>query len=228
MEYLIAVDLEGVHGVVGVPMSGLGKVACPEEYQKAVEGATVEINAATRALFDCGATKVFIWDNHAGGGNLDFSKIDSRAEKLEVDNKRPRMSFCKEHNFAGMLFLGYHAKEGTPGVLAHTYNSSQNQYIKINGKQVGEFDLDACMAGGYGIPAIFAASDDVCLAQIKERNPETVTVLTKRAKGRNAAELRERADVEKDIYVLYVGGNKTYYQLVILDPSWIKERETDA
>ena len=34
--------------------------------------------------------------------------------------------------------------------------------------------------------------------------------------------------VEKDIYVLYVGGNKTYYQLVILDPSWIKERETDA
>ena len=27
--------------------------------------------------------------------------------------------------------------------------------------------------------------------------------------------------IDKDIYVLYVGGNKTYYQLVILDEGWI-------
>ncbi|MBR1975148.1 MAG: M55 family metallopeptidase [Clostridia bacterium] len=200
MEYLIAVDLEGVHGVVGEPMKGLGKVSCAEEWSKAVESATVEINAAVRALYDSGATKVYVWDNHAGGGNLDPAKLDPRAPILRVDNSRPRMSFFAEHNFAGMLFIGYHAREGSPGILAHTYNSSQNQYMKVNGKQLGEFDFDACIAGSYGVPAIFAASDDVCLAQIKECNPETVTVLTKYAKGRNEAVFRDRADVEKDIY----------------------------
>lgn len=200
MEYLIAVDLEGVHGVVGEPMQGLGKVSCAEEWSKAVESATVEINAAVRALYDSGATKVYVWDNHAGGGNLDPAKLDPRAPILENGNQRPRMSFLKDYNFAGVLFIGYHAKDGTPGVLAHTYSSVQYQYMKVNGKQLGEFDFDACIAGSYGVPAIFAASDDVCLAQIKERNPETVTVLTKYAKGRNEAVFRDRADVEKDIY----------------------------
>ncbi|MBR2465580.1 MAG: hypothetical protein IKB38_01430 [Clostridia bacterium] len=27
--------------------------------------------------------------------------------------------------------------------------------------------------------------------------------------------------VEKDVYVLYVGGNNSYYQVVILDESWV-------
>ena len=31
--------------------------------------------------------------------------------------------------------------------------------------------------------------------------------------------------VEKDIYVLYIGGNNSYYQLVILDGDWISQAE---
>ena len=27
--------------------------------------------------------------------------------------------------------------------------------------------------------------------------------------------------IEQDIYVLYIGGNNSYYQLVILDESWV-------
>ena len=44
MEYLIAVDLEGVHGVVGEPYKGL--TSDHEEYAKAVENATDEVNEA--------------------------------------------------------------------------------------------------------------------------------------------------------------------------------------
>ena len=195
---MIAVDLEGVHGVVGEEMKGLG--SSPEEYEKAVEAATIEINAAASALFDNGATDVYVWDNHGGKDNLDFSKIHSRVKKLEVDRSKPRMSFMKDYPFAGLLFIGYHAKEGTLGVLAHTYNSTQNQYLKVNGKQLGEFDFDACFAGEYGAPAIFAAGDDVFLAQALESCPTLATVVTKYAKGRNAAEFRLRVDVEKEIY----------------------------
>ena len=197
-KYLIAVDLEGVHGVVGEEMKGLS--SSPKEYVKAVESATIEINAAARALFDSGATDVYVWDNHGGKDNLDFSKIHSMVKKLSVDRSKPRMYFMEDYQFAGVLFIGYHAKDGTLGVLAHTYNSSQNQYFKINGKQLGEFDFDACFAGEYGVPAIFVAGDDVFLAQALESCSTIVTVVTKYANGRNAAEFRLRADVEKEIY----------------------------
>lgn len=199
MEYLIAVDLEGIHGVVGEPNVGLLRTVA--DYQKAVEGAVVEINTVVSALFDSGATKVVVWDNHAGGGNIDFSKVDPRAEQYIPDNTLPRMSFCANYHFAGIIFLGYHAKEGTlGGILAHTYSSVNNQYLKLNGKQLGELDFDSCIAGEWGIPVLFVASDDKAVAQMKERNPDTVTVITKYGKGRNEAELRTRGEVVKDIY----------------------------
>ena len=80
MEYLIAVDLEGIGGVVGLPNQTLNG---SPDYEVAKENAVKEINAATKALFDGGATKVCVWDNHGGGGNLDFSKIDPRVEKID-------------------------------------------------------------------------------------------------------------------------------------------------
>ena len=199
MQYLIAVDLEGIHGVVGEP--NLGLRCSIADYQVAIEGAVVEINAAAKALFDSGATKVVVWDNHGGGGNIDFSKVDSRVEQIIPDNSLPRMYFCKDYNFAGILFIGYHAKEGTlGGVLAHTYSSVNNQYLKVNGQQLGELDFDSCIAGEFGIPALFAAGDDKATAQMLQCNPDTVTVLTKYGKGRNAADFRAREDVVKDIY----------------------------
>ena len=199
MEYLIAVDLEGIHGVVGEPNVGL--LRSLDDYQVAVEGAVAEINAAVKALFDSGATKVVVWDNHAGGGNIDFSKIDPRAQQIIPDNSLPRMCFCKDYHFAGILFIGYHAKEGTlGGILAHTYSSVNNQYLKVDGKQLGELDFDSRIAGEFDIPVLFAASDDKAVAQMLECNPDTVTVFTKYGKGRNEAVLRTREEVVKDIY----------------------------
>ena len=199
MEYLIAVDLEGVHGVVGEPNRGLGRTVA--DYPVAVENATLEINAAVNALFDSGATKVLVWDNHGGGGNLDFSNIDSRATQVVPEKGRPRMDFLKEHNITAILCIGYHSKEGTVnGILAHTYNSVDHQYLKVNGKQLGELDFDTCIAGEYGVPVIFVASDDLCILQMRACNPDTVGVVTKYATGRNSAIFRERADVLNDIY----------------------------
>lgn len=199
MEYLIAVDLEGVHGVVGEQNKGLNRMVA--DYPIAVENATLEVNTAIKALFDSGATKVFVWDNHGGGGNLDFSKIDSRATEIIPDKSRQRMDFLKEHTIAGVLYIGYHSKEGTVnGVLAHTYNSVDHQYFKINGKQLGELDFDTCIAGAYGVPAIFAACDDLCVLQMQACSPQTVCAVTKYATGRNSAIFRDREDVLKEIY----------------------------
>lgn len=198
MEYLIAVDLEGIHGVVGEPNCTLTSSA---DYGKAVEGAQLEVNAAAQALFDSGAEKVAVWDNHGGGKNLDFTQIDSRVEKIVPDRTKLRFDFVEEHRFAGILYLGYHAKEGTPnGVLAHTFNSTGIQYAKVDGKAVGELAIDTWICRGHSIPPLFLASDDVCVAEMKQICPEITTVVTKFGKGRNRAELRERECVLQEIY----------------------------
>lgn len=199
-KYLIAVDLEGIHGVVGEPYKGLSKAVT--EYKIAVENATREVNVAISALFDGGADEVIVWDNHGGKDNLDFSKIDKRAQKIIPENNgMDRLNFLSDGSYKAMLFIGYHSREGTlGGVLAHTYNSSEFQYFKLNGKAVGEFDIDSILAEAYGVPTLFLSSDNVCVEQFKETHPNALTAVTKIGKGRNAAEFLPVEKVLKDIY----------------------------
>ena len=171
-EYLIAVDLEGIGGVVGIPNETLSTAP---DYEVAKENAIKEINAAAAALFDNGATRVAVWDNHGGGNNLDFSKMDPRTEKVEWRQYPYRMDFAKDYNFKGIIYLGYHSREGTfNGVLAHTYNSKAIQYVKIDSVPVGELEIDSYIAASHGIPPLFCASDKACVDQFSKSSPETV------------------------------------------------------
>ncbi len=201
--YLIAVDLEGVHDVCGMPYEESPIYGIPrtsDEYKRAVASATEEINVAVDELFACGAGKVVVWDNHGGGKNLDFAKIDSRAEQYIPDNLKPRMEFMPRFAFDGVLYIGYHSRAGSPrGVLSHTYNSVEIQYIKINGKQVGEFDIDSYIAAHYGVPSVFVASDDVCIGQVSVSSPETETAITKIGVSRRQAQFRDKDKVFADI-----------------------------
>ena len=197
-EYLIAVDLEGIGGVVGDPYKTLTESA---DYELAKTNAVKEINTVVKALFDNGATKVVVWDNHGGGGNLDFSKIDGRVEQVDWRKYPYRLDFSVDYNFLGIIYLGYHSREGSfNGVLSHTYSSKGVQYVKINGKPVGELEIDSYMAAKHNIPPIFLASDDVCVEQFKETSPDTVCVTTKTGTGRNSAILRDEEEVLKEIY----------------------------
>lgn len=200
MKYLIAVDLEGAHGIVGEPYKGL--ITQLPDYKKAVENVTKEVNAAIKALYDSGATGVYVWDNHGNLDNLDFSKIDTRAEKIKpISNGIGRLDFLKEYSIKAMLMIGYHSREGTlNGVLAHTYSSNDIQYYKLNGKAIGEFDFDSVIAQEFGVPTIFLSSDDVCVKQFEETHPQAVTAVTKIGKGRNEAEFLPVEQVLTDIY----------------------------
>ena len=115
-------------------------------------------------------------------------------------------------DFDAVVYLGYHSREGSlNGVLAHTYNSKNIQYYKLNGKQVGEFDFDASLAASKGLYSIFYSSDDVAVAQAKDFLPEINTVVTKIGKGRNSAEFIPTETVLNDIYTtLKCAARKTY------------------
>ena len=199
-EYLIAVDLEGIHGVGGEPYKSL----YPEvaDYAVALKNAVKEINCVADVLFAAGAEKVAVWDNHGTGKNLDFSEIDTRVIRVENPPmpRYERFSFAKDFAFAGIFLLGYHSKEGSfNGVLAHTYSSQRVQYFKIGGRTMGEAEIDAYIAGELGIPVLFCASDDVCVGQVRAAIPGIRTAVTKIGKGRNAAQFIEEEEVLRAI-----------------------------
>ena len=197
MEYLIAVDLEGIHGVVGEENKTL---TAAEDYKRACEGAALEINATAEALFECGAEKVAVWDNHGGGNNIDFDLVDKRCIKIVPERGTSRYAFVKEHNFDAIIFLGYHALEGTPhGVLAHTFSSVGIQYVKLNGRPIGELFVDSYIAASYGITPFFIAADNVCLAEMRTICPGIPEVTTKIGIRRNRAELIDRECVLSEI-----------------------------
>ena len=182
--FCIAVDCEGPACVVGTP--GIGLRESPN-YPFAAKQAMREANAAARALFDAGAEKVLIWDNHSSGVNLDYDQIDPRCD-IALGTNLPVRFPGVDQSFGGVLFIGYHAREGTlNAVIAHTFNSAMYQHQKVNGREVGELEIDAAFAGIHGVPVLFAASDRACVLQAKESFPWIETVETKVGLGWNAA-----------------------------------------
>jgi D-amino peptidase len=194
---MIAVDCDGPACVVGEPGKALSN---SRDMVFAREQATRETDAAARALFDCGAQKVVVWDNHGFGANLVFDQLDRRCEVLLGTGFDRRFPFLDE-TYTGVLMIGYHAMEGTPGaVLAHTYSPGAYRAIRVNGQTVGEMALDASVAGELGVPLIFVASDDKGCAEALQLMPWVETVITKMGYGRNCAFSKHPAMAEEEIY----------------------------
>ncbi len=197
MKYIIMADLEGIHGVVGRKGEKLSRGL--DTHAEAAENAAKEVNALCEELLVLGETEVLLWDNHGLGDNIDVKKLHKNVRIADWRKYSYRMQFLQDYDCKGIFYLGYHAKAGTLGVLSHTYSSSDVQYYKINGKAVGEFEIDSMLASQYGIAPYFAAADDLAIGQMKEFCPHLTTVVTKIAKGRNEAELFEEEKVLADI-----------------------------
>ena len=176
-KYYISVDLEGVACVVGSYGKGLGG---SPDYEFARLQGTREANAAATALFDFGADEVYVWDCHSTGVNLNYDMLDKRCKIVMGPGSKMRFPDLDD-SFAGVLFIGYHAYDTPNAVLAHVYSSVTFQYQKINGKNVGELQVDSSIAGKKGVPPIFVASDDICISQAKETFKGIYTVETKKS-----------------------------------------------
>ncbi len=193
---LIALDLEGVNNVKGVPYEALSKGT--DEWKIAKKQGALEINAAAEALFCAGAERVDLWDNHGGGHNIEKDDLDPRVTLLDHDLSKPRMYFADDYDC--VCYFGYHAMEGTlGGVLAHTMSSKTVQFYKLNGKYIGEIDMDAYIAASHGKPSVFFAAGDIACAQAKRAVEGIVTVTTKREISRNEAEFRDNEELFSEI-----------------------------
>ena len=197
MKFYIAVDMEGLACVTGTP--GMGLAADSKCYPFAQREATLEANAAARALFDCGADTVYVWDNHGTGWNLLYDELDERVMIVNGAGSKKRFPGI-DSSFAGILFIGYHAYDTPYATLAHVYSSSTYQYQKVNGKDVGEMQIDAAIAGEYGVPPIFASSDDICVSQAEAAFTGITTFVTKTSLAWNSCISKHPKAVCRGIY----------------------------
>jgi D-amino peptidase len=72
-----------------------------------------------------------------------------------------------DSTFDAVVFIGYHAKAGTPNaILEHTSTGNVVDF-SINGVSLPEGGYNALVAGLYGVPVVFVAGDRAVVDQIQ-------------------------------------------------------------
>lgn len=179
---LIVTDLEGAGGVNDADEQLLPGQRRYVESQRILTG---EVNAAVEGALAAGAAEIAIWDGHDGSRTLSIESIHEKARLIQ-GKPTPANYYMSDHAYDGVIFIGQHPKAGTKGgVLAHTQSFSVRR-ITINGQEVGELGQVAAIAGHFGIPVIMLAGDEAACAEMKELQPQAVTVAVKRLVGKSS------------------------------------------
>jgi D-amino peptidase len=186
MKILIAVDMEGITGVVTWDQVDPSHA----EYQRFRRLMTQDVNAAIRGAIAGGADEVVVTDGHWNSDNILIEELDSRA-KLNSGSPSPlSMVQGVQSGVDAALFVGYHARMGTENaILDHTWSSTRVQNLWLNGRVSGEFGLNASVCGYFGVPVLMVSGDQSVNREAEEWTPGIEHVVVKQATGRFSAEL---------------------------------------
>ena len=73
-----------------------------------------------------------------------------------------------DDTFDAVVFIGYHAKAGTPDApLAHTMSSANITDVSVNGVSLPEAGINGLIAGCYDVPVVFLSGDKAICDQAK-------------------------------------------------------------
>jgi D-amino peptidase len=182
-------DMEGVAGIVrweqvtgGDPM-----------YEEGRRLYTEEINAAVRGARAAGATEIVVMDCHGAGKGWSFNslipdQLDPSCEFV-VQQEWTEYTEFLEHGCDAALFVGMHARAGTPdGVMNHTVSGQQWQNLWFNGTLVGETGINAALCGTWSCPVVLVTGDEAVCEEGRELlGPGLTTVAVKKGIGQLAA-----------------------------------------
>lgn len=185
MKILIAVDMEGISGVTTWDQVTPGHA----EYARFRKLMTQDVNAAIRGAFEAGADDILVADGHWNGSNILIEEIDPRA-RLNTGSPSPfSMMQGIDESVDGVMFVGYHARNGTPdAILDHTWSRMTVANVWLNDTLTGEYGLNGAVAGHFGVPVIMVSGDQTACAQVVEILGDMETAVVKQATGRYAAE----------------------------------------
>jgi len=165
LKVFISVDMEGLAGVV---TSADVSSTANGDYQYFRKIMAAETNAAIEGAYRAGATEVLVRDSHGSKENLLPGDLDPRARLLRGLSSGPKnMMEGIDSSFSAVVFVGYHAKAGTPNaILEHTSTGNVVDF-SINGVSLPEGGYNALVAGLVGVPVVFVAGDRAVVQQIR-------------------------------------------------------------
>lgn len=184
MKIFISCDLEGVSGVVSREFT----TPDGKQYARARELMTSEVNAVVEGALEAGATEVVVNDSHGSMTNLLIEKIHPGATLITGAPKPLSMMQGIDSTFDAAIFVGYHARMGTHGVLSHTISGAVVANVWVNDILVGETGINAGLAGYFGVPVVLVTGDNVVADEAKSLLPWVHTAVVKHAVNRNSAQ----------------------------------------
>lgn len=185
MKILIAADMEGITGVVHGDQTTPGQA----EYERFRRVMTGDVNAAIRGAFEGGADEVVVSDGHGDGRNILIEELDPRA-RLNSGNSAPfSMVQGIDLGVDGVLFVGCHARVGTPNaILDHVWSSARVGGLWLNDQAAGEIRLNAELCGHFGASVLMISGDQSACAEATTLMEAIETAMVKQATGRTSAE----------------------------------------
>ena len=186
MKLYISTDMEGVSGIVHSDQTDPSH----PEYQRARKWMLAEVNAAIEGALAAGATEILVNDSHWNMRNLIIEDLHPAATLLSGSPKQYSMMTGIDASFDAVFLTGYHARAGSSFAnLDHTYVGPNTiQSVSVNGVEVGEYGLNAALAGYFGVPVALVTGDQTVCAQAKELlGADLETVVVKEAVARVAA-----------------------------------------
>lgn len=184
LKILISADMEGVTGVVNwedVQRDG-------KDYDYFRKMMTEDVNAAIEGALEAGAKEIIVRDAHATARNIILDLLNKNARLLrDWSGDFKSMVEGINETFDAVIFIGYHAKAGTPNaILDHTMSSARIIDVSINGVSLPEAGINALIAGLYNVPVVFVAGDLAICNQVKELFGEIQTFAVKEGIGNSA------------------------------------------
>ncbi len=190
----ISVDMEGISGVVNseeVDRNG-------KDYDYFRRLMTKEANAAVEGAVAAGASEIVVRDSHGSARNILPEELHPVAKLLrDWSGGIKGMMEGIDETFSAAIFIGYHAKAGTPNALLEHTMSGNITDLAINGVSLPEAGLNALIAGHYNVPVVFVAGDQAICQQVKELLGNVETVAVKEGIGNAALCLHPEVAREK-------------------------------
>lgn len=196
MKIFISADIEGVSGVATNQQLKINS-----EYQRFRKLMTQDVNAAIEGAFKGGATEVVVADGHGNMSNIFVEELDERARLVQGSNRVMCQLEGLDDSFDAIMFVGHHGRESGSErtVISHTLAGICVNEMKINGKVVGETEMNAMVAGYFNVPAIFISGDDAYVQEVKQTLPNVEAAVVKKGIDRFSAELLHPVVAQQEI-----------------------------
>jgi len=180
MKIFISADIEGITGVTHWDETNLSHA----EHAAAREQMTAEVAAACEGALQAGASEIWVKDSHDTARNFIAARLPQQARLIRGWSGHPFQTLTQlDKSFRAVLLVGYHSGAGFgKSPLEHTW-SGNLMCVKLNGRYISEFSLDALTGSYAGAPVVFVSGDQGLCDHVAETNANIQTVAVKEGIG---------------------------------------------